>query len=134
MIVTTYSGKLISFSSEPSTSAAGEDGGGGALAAAAAPAKGKEKRQRGEKKIRDIRNELDVLREKVERERERVARASGNPEQPLAADVQFRMNDKWALNADEARYELSSVPPPTMQPYAQTSPDRICSLPSPHGS
>ena len=58
VIVTTYSGKLISFSSEPSTSAAGEDGGGGALAAAAAPAKSKEKRQRGEKKIRDIRNEV----------------------------------------------------------------------------
>mgnify|MGYP004118821891 CR=1 FL=1 len=25
----------------------------------------------------------------------------------VGAEVQFKMNDKWALNADEARYELN---------------------------
>jgi len=28
-------------------------------------------------------------------------------DQLVASDVQFKMNDKWALNADEARYELN---------------------------
>jgi len=102
VVVTTYSGKLISFSSEPSTSAM-EDTGGGAVAGGSASGN-KEKRQRGEKKIRTLREELDKLREKVDREKERYARVS---DQLVAADVQFTMNDKWALNADEARYELN---------------------------
>ena len=104
VVVTTYSGKLISFSSEPSSG--GEpDHGGGALAGGSAPgAKGKEKRQRGEKKIRELRVELDELRRQVDKERDRYSRVS---DQLVASDVQFKMNDKWALNADEARYELN---------------------------
>ena len=96
------SGKLMSFSSEPSTSME-PDGGGGAVAGGGSN-KGKERRARGEKKIRELRGELDNLREKVERERERYSRVS---DQLVGTDVQFKMNDKWALNAEEARYELN---------------------------
>ena len=48
--------------------------------------------------------QAQVAREKVERERERVAKLS--PEPLVAADVHFKMIDRWALNAEEARYEL----------------------------
>ena len=101
VVVTTYSGKIIAFSSEPSTSS------GNAEPGAAPVGKGekKEKRERGEKKIRNLRDELDKLRDKVERERERNQAANGGG--GVGAEVQFKMNDKWALNADDARYELS---------------------------
>lgn len=112
VIVTTYSGKVISFSSEPSSS-------NGMAEPGAAPdgAKGKkEKRERGEKKIRNLRDELDKLRVQVEHERARhstasdangVGAAGGAGGGGLGMGVPFKMNDKWALNAEEARYELN---------------------------
>ena len=90
----------MSFSSEPSAGG-GEialDGGG-----AAAAGGGKEKRARGDKKIRALRDELEKLRGEVDRERERYSKVS---EGMVASGVTFKMNDKWALNAEEAKYEL----------------------------
>jgi len=101
VIVTTYSGKLISFSSEPTTGLEADSGGG---AVAGGGGGKKERRERGERKIRTLRDELDKLRHKVEVERERYSRVS---DQLVATDVTFKMNDKWALNAEEARYELN---------------------------
>jgi len=73
----------------------GGGGGGGKEA--------KARKQRGERRIRDLRDELEKLRTTVERERERVSKIS---EPLVAADMHFKMIDRWALNADEARYEL----------------------------
>jgi Bardet-Biedl syndrome 7 protein len=99
VVVTTYSGKLIAFSTEPSTSSHSAEPG--------APPVGqsgkREKRERGERKIRGLRDELEKLRERVAHERDKYSLVS---EGMVAADVQFQMNDRWALNAEEARYEL----------------------------
>jgi Bardet-Biedl syndrome 7 protein len=107
VIVTTYSGKIISFSSEPSSSSGMAEPG----AVLVGTSGKKEKRERGEKKIRNLRDELDKLRVQVERERARhAATSNGNGAVGgggVGTEVQFKMNDKWALSAEEARYELS---------------------------
>ena len=107
VLVTTYSGKLISFSSEPSSAAdQQDDDGGGAVTAGKKPKK--EKRERGERKIRQLRDELDKLRDKVDREREKYAQVSEGSQVAMGGgEINFKMNDKWALNAEEARYELN---------------------------
>ena len=113
LIVTTYSGKLVSFSSNPSGAAGDEEGDATKdvhLGADAKPGKPvptvkatKAKKERGDKKIRDLREELETLRAQVEKEREKYAKVS---EGLVATEAAFKMNDRWALNADEARYEL----------------------------
>jgi len=103
VVCTTYSGKIMSFTSEPSAAEAGPESSGTAGGGGGGKNQ-KTRRERGERKIRELRDELEQLREKVERERERVAKLS--PEPLVAADVHFKMIDRWALNAEEARYEL----------------------------
>ena len=55
---------------------------------------------------------------KVEKEKERYGKLS---EQLIAADVQFKLNDKWVLKPDSACYQASmstarSLPTPTYSP------------------
>lgn len=105
VLVTTYSGKLISFSSEPSSGGHDDATGGGAQAGRGGG--GKERRERGERKIRGLRDEIDKLRERVERSRTEVSRASPDNPSGIGSEVQFAMNHRWSLNPDEARYELN---------------------------
>jgi len=104
VLVTSYSGKLVSYTSNPS-GAGGDDepSKGGAPPPGGQPKNHKAKKERGDKKIRVLREELEKLRAQVEEEREKYASVS---ESLVATDVGFKLNDRWALNADEARYEL----------------------------
>jgi len=92
VVLSTYAGKLVSFSSEPS---AGEG-------AEAAPADGPKQRG-GERKIRSLMSELEKLRERVEKERLKYIKVS---ESLVAADAGLKLKDKWSLAADEACYKL----------------------------
>ena len=66
LVVATYSGKLISFSSEPSTGEAGEAGlRERSTTAHTSDASRKEAKEKGDKKIRALRTELEGLRQKV---------------------------------------------------------------------
>ena len=68
LVVATYSGKLISFSSEPSTGEAGEAGlRERSTTAHTSDASRKEAKEKGDKKIRALRTELEGLRQKVDR-------------------------------------------------------------------
>ena len=70
LVVATYSGKLISFSSEPSTGEAGEAGlRERSTTAHTSDASRKEAKEKGDKKIRALRTELEGLRQKVDRPR-----------------------------------------------------------------
>ena len=67
LVVATYSGKLISFSSEPSTGEAGEAGlRERSTTAHTSDASRKEAKEKGDKKIRALRTELEGLRQKVD--------------------------------------------------------------------
>ncbi|KAL3901263.1 MAG: hypothetical protein SGPRY_012308, partial [Prymnesium sp.] len=62
--------------------------------------KGKE---RGNKKLLNLRQEIEQLHEKVAKEKEEYGKIS---ESLIAADVQFKMKDKWTLKPEEACYQL----------------------------
>jgi len=56
-----------------------------------------------ERKIRGLMNEIEKLREKVEKERFKYVKVS---ESLVAADNQLKLKDKWALSAEAACYQL----------------------------
>ena len=114
VVVATYSGKLMSFSSEPQSSSIAEAASGGGKKGAGAAAAGGgggdgggggNKKERADRRIRALRGELEKLHTQVELEKERFSREGGG-EQMIAADLQFKINDKWALSPDEAFYQL----------------------------
>ena len=49
----------------------------------------------------------------VDREREKYSKVS---ESLVGAEVQFKMNDKWALSADAACYQARAIPKPRAPP------------------
>ena len=78
------SGKIISFSSEPSTGEAAEGGGfreRSSTAHTSAESR-KEAKEKGDKKIRALRTELEGLRQKVDREREKYSKVSSRSSAP----------------------------------------------------
>ena len=99
VIVSTYSGKLLAFSSEPSSSSNVAEAGQKAEKGSPQGKKGK-----ADKKIRALRAELEKLHEQVEREK--AKHGGGGDETLIAADLQFKINDKWALCPEEACYQL----------------------------
>ena len=98
VVVATYSGKILSFSSAPSSASAP----GAAVGAGAHPA-GAEAQQ-----LEKLAAEIDALEAKAERERAlhaRKAEASNGAVGGSAAAV--KLQDKWALASADACYTLS---------------------------
>ena len=93
VVVSTYSGKIISFSTQP---VGGDDDLGGAVPHTSAKAV-------SEEKLRDLMAELEVLQGKVEREKQKYSKLS---ESLVATDVQLKLKDKFALSSEEAYYKL----------------------------
>jgi len=114
VVIATYSGKVVSFSTQPG-GIESEEGGmspdskqPGVRKGAKGGKPGEEEggsnvKERGDKKIRNLRQEIEKLHEKVEKEKERYGKVS---ESLIAADVQFKMKDKWTLKPEDACYQL----------------------------
>jgi len=112
VVVATYSGKVISFSSQPSGAETDEPAEqpekktskkGRAARGQQPEEEGGSVKERGDRKIRGLRQEIEKLHEKVEKEKERYGKVS---ESLIAAEVQFKMNDKWTLKPEDACYQL----------------------------
>lgn len=102
VVVATYSGKILSFSSAPSSSTSSASAPGAAVGAGAHPA-GAEAQQ-----LEKLAAEIDALQAKTERERAlhaRKAEASNGAVGGSAAAV--KLQDKWALASADACYTLS---------------------------
>ena len=105
VVVATYSGQIVAFSSEPAAgfetaetgatepAAGGGAGGGGG---------GRSKEKSG-KRMAKLMAEIDALSAQVAKERERHARGA----QGEVGATELKLKDKWTLSPDEACYKLS---------------------------
>uniref|UniRef100_A0A7S1C5K1 Bardet-Biedl syndrome 7 protein homolog n=1 Tax=Bicosoecida sp. CB-2014 TaxID=1486930 RepID=A0A7S1C5K1_9STRA len=99
MVLCSYSGKVTSFTMEPLEKADEDDSYG----------RSKNTVQR-EGRIRVMRKELDELRRKVEKEREKYAKVA---DEFIPVEQQFKVKEAFTLDADEAAYKLNlEIPMP----------------------
>ena len=111
MLTTTFSGRVVSFTSEPlyeQQPGEQKDGSEGRMS--------KGSQQRGNR-IRSIRNELDELRKKVEQKRAKMAMVAGGNNNGdgnanvIGMDKTFNVMSSFKLDATDASYILSLQTP-----------------------
>eukprot|EP00164_Ancoracysta_twista_P005357 GFYU01007326.1.p1 GENE.GFYU01007326.1~~GFYU01007326.1.p1 ORF type:complete len:720 (+),score=217.69 GFYU01007326.1:110-2269(+) len=92
IILSTFSGKIISFSAED---------GRNEHVITQMTQKGVQKITAKDKKVTALRAELEELRKKVDKEKFKYGQVS---HELVSTTQQFRMNDKWILNPEDASY------------------------------
>lgn len=99
ILVAAYSGKVISFTTEPIRNRAQEDTYGRSIQTV-----------NNENRIKNLRKEVDDLRKKVEKEREKYKKASSSSSTQanlIKAPAEFPVNSKFELDASLAAYVLT---------------------------
>lgn len=95
VVVSTYSGQIVAFSSEP----------GGVEVGAEVPAEGR--KEASGKRVARLLAELDSLSAQVDKERAARRGGTAGRAATAAGTSDLKLRDKWTLCADEACYKLS---------------------------
>lgn len=109
VVVSTYSGKVIAFSSQPGGGEADEGGraaGSRGGRERGESSRGEDGKETGDRRIRAMRSELEKLRLQVEKAQERCGKLSDERGAVIGSEVQFKLNDKWVLAPDMACYQV----------------------------
>mmetsp|Transcript_298 Transcript_298/g.283 ORF Transcript_298/g.283 Transcript_298/m.283 type:complete len:734 (-) Transcript_298:90-2291(-) len=98
IIVAAYSGKILTFTSEPTQQRAPDDTYGRTVQTV-----------NNENRIKSLKKDIETLKAKVEKEKSKlkVAQQKASVDTSKCLVVDFSINSKFALNVDEAAYALS---------------------------